>query len=272
MVDYYKSAGTTVIQGNGVTGSDYSEPHYKLLAGLDSGSKAAIGDYGGHGQTGSTGGSTTLAAVSGVNPEFTTNHTEQDSVFISRSSITSAVSSVAIDLDLDYACHIIKLRNILVTSSTHKITFKAGFQTSSVNASIYTHQTVNRSVNTTSLQGQLHRRSSSSPGCLFPYEFSHSSLSGIISGTELGINVDIIMYSASLGNSSQPTAHRGAITGFASCWGYSNSNSVMFDEESYFLFTNAQPLDRMWVLPTYSPYSLDGGQVEYYVDPGMPAA
>lgn len=269
MVNYYKSAGTTVIQGNGVTGTDYSEPHYKLLAGLDSGSKAAIGDYGGHGQTGSTGGSTTLAAVTGVNPEFTTNHTEQDSVFISRSSITSAVSNVAIDLDLDYACHIIKLRNILVTG-TNKITFKAGFTTSSVLAQINTHQTVNRSGNFTSLQTQYHRRSSSSPGCIFPYEFSHNSLSSIISGTELGINVDITMFSASLGTTSQPTAHRGAITGFANCWGY--SGSVMFDEESYFLFTNSQPLDRMWVLPTYSGLSLDGGQVEYYVDPGMPAA
>jgi len=273
MPNYYKSAGTTVIQGNGVIGNDFSEPHYKLLATLDSGSKAAIANYGGHGQTGSTGGSTTLPEVTGIHPSFTTNHVEQDSVFKSRSTITSAVSAVAIDLDVtNYACHTIKIRNVL-TTGTHKLKLLAGFQSSSSSSlGIYTHQTLNRAGNFTSLQTVYHRRSTSYPGCLFPYEWNADSVSGVISGTELGINVDITLFSASAGTTSQPSSHRGAITGIAHCWGYTSSSSIMFDEDSYFLFTNSTPIDRLWVTASSTSTSIDTGQIEYYADPGMPAA
>lgn len=269
MVDYYKASGTTIISGNSVSGTEYTEKHYKLSANLDSGSKAAIGNHGAHGQSGSS-----SIAGDGNNSfvTYTTNHVESDALFKSRSTITSNVASVAVDLDLDYCCHTIKVRNVLTSSTNHKLWMRFGYQSNSNPYSLNTHTAWLKSSNTTNFQGVGHRRSSSLTGCMFPNDFNHDDTDNIYTGVKWGVCAAITIFTSSNHGVAEPSGKRGSITGIARFFG--NQGSYLIQEDSYFTCisdgtTSATDINRLFFNDNYGGNLIDG-EIEYYADQGMP--
>lgn len=270
MVDYYKASGTTIISGNSVSGTEFTEKHYKLSANLDSGSKAAVGNHGAHGQSGS---SSIAGAGSNGFVTYTTNHVESDALFKSRSQITSSVASVLVDLDLDYTCHHIRLRNVLTTNAGgHKVWMRFGYQSNSSPYSLNTHTAILRASNTTGFQGVTHRRSSSLTGCHFPNDNLHDDQDNLISGVKWGVCVDLKIFTSSWPGLAEPSGDRGSITGIAKFWG--TTGSYLIQEDSFITCrssgtTAANDINRLF-FSCANGANLNGGQIEYYADEGMP--